>query len=77
MLLNPTEWQEGLKQYNLVGVTDTAYTFLGSNITYINAEYVDRTLDNKVRHTLAHEGGHLSCVCQSEAEAEAIARKLE
>jgi len=57
--------------------TDSAFTFMPQNQTYLNEFYLTYADDRRVRHTLAHEAGHMICNCTSEEKAEAIAYQLE
>lgn len=57
--------------------TDSAYTILGFNQTYVNEDYLVYADDERVRQTLAHEAGHLICQCISEDKANEIAYQLQ
>jgi len=76
-VLDRADWQEALRKYKLEGQTETAFTLMGWNETFVNADYIHYTIDSNVEHTLAHEAGHLICECKSEDTANKIARKLE
>ncbi len=76
-VLDRADWQEALLKYKLEGKTETAFTLMGWNETFVNADYIHYTIDSTVEHTLAHEAGHLICECKSEDTANKIARKLE
>ena len=57
--------------------TESAYTFMPLDQTYLNEDYLMVGDDRRVRHTLAHEAGHMICNCTSEEKAEEIAYQLE
>lgn len=57
--------------------TISAYTYLPLDQTYINEGYLLYADDRAVRHTLAHEAGHMICSCTSESKANDIAFQLE
>ncbi len=57
--------------------TESAYTFMPLDQTYINEAYLQYATDQMVRHTLAHEAGHMICACTSEEKANDIAFQLE
>jgi hypothetical protein len=57
--------------------TESAYTFMPLGQTYINEGYLGYADDRMLRHTLAHEAGHMICECTSEQKANAIAYVLE
>ena len=57
--------------------TESGYTYLGSNQTHLNEDYLIWHDDHDVRHLLAHEAGHLICECTSEQKANDIAYQLE
>jgi len=57
--------------------TDSAYTILQFRQTFMNEDYLVYADDGRVRHTLAHESGHLICECNSETKANEIAYQLE
>lgn len=64
-------------QHLHVGFTQSAYTAIPIDQTYLNEGYLMIADDRRVRHTLAHEAGHMICNCTSEVKAEAIAYQLE
>lgn len=57
--------------------TESAYTIMPLDQTYLNEMYLGYADDHRVRHTLAHEAGHMICNCTSEEKAEGIAYQLE
>jgi hypothetical protein len=63
------------RRYNLN--TESAFTFIPQDQTYLNEFYLIYADDRRVRHTLAHEAGHMICGCTSEEKAEEIAYQLE
>jgi hypothetical protein len=77
IVLSKIEWDSELVKRNLVGQTDTAFTVLIEDVTYINEDYVTSALNSRIRHTLAHEASHMICGCASESIANKIARQLE
>ena len=57
--------------------TYSAYTNLFGTVTSLNEGYLEFAIDSRVRHTLAHEAGHVICQCASEDKANEIAYQLE
>lgn len=57
--------------------TDTAYTSLLLQQTHVNEDYLVTGEYDQIRHTMAHEAGHLICECHSEEKANDIAYVLE
>jgi hypothetical protein len=69
------QFEANIRRYNIN--TESAYTFLPLDRTYLNEFYLQYADDRRVRHTLAHEAGHMICNCTSEEKAEEIAYQLE
>lgn len=57
--------------------TESAFTALPFQETYLNEDYLIYANDIRVRQTLAHEAGHLICECSSEAKANEIAYQIQ
>lgn len=49
--------------------TQTAFTVPTEHITYLRQSYVESATPKRLRHSMAHEAGHLACQCDSEAVA--------
>jgi len=77
IVLNKPDWTDALIKYNLEGRTDSAFTVLGQNVTYVNEEYLFFASDSQAEFTLAHEAGHMICGCMSEDIANKIGKILE
>jgi hypothetical protein len=56
--------------------TQTAYSDLGTNVTYLRESYAASAPDEKLRHTIAHEMGHRICNCTDESTADRIADQI-
>lgn len=67
--------EDMMKSHSIDYYTDTAYTALPLMQTHINEEHIFD--DGIIRHTMAHEAGHLICECHSEDKANEIAYQLE
>lgn len=76
IILNEPDWQDALVKYHLEGSTGSAFTIMGQDITYLREEYLEFGVDERVRFTLAHEFGHLSCRCSNEDRANEVARQM-
>lgn len=74
-ILSEQEFHRNVEVFKLN--TDTAYTYLPLHRTYVNEGYLTYADDQRIRHTLAHEAGHLICECPSEQTANDIAYVLE
>ena len=74
-ILPKEQFEENTKRMKLN--TISAYTFLPLDQTYINEWYLTYADDSAVRHTLAHEAGHMICACSSEQKANEIAWAIE
>lgn len=77
IVLRKPEWDGKMLEYGLVGKTDSAFTILGDDVTFLNEDYLSLASDEQLEHTLAHESGHLICNCSNEDTANKIAEKLE
>ncbi len=51
-VLDRADWQEALRKYKLEGQTETAFTLMGWNETFVNADYIHYTIDSNVEHTI-------------------------
>jgi hypothetical protein len=58
-------------------ITGTAYTYPDRHTTYLRESYAMTAPIKQLRHTMAHEAGHLACGCDSETVANAWARLHE
>lgn len=77
VVLNKPDWQDALQRFHLEGQTETAFSVLQWDTSYVNGEYIRFSTDGEVKHTLAHEAGHFICECRSEDKANEIAKQLE
>jgi hypothetical protein len=77
VILSRPDWDDATDKYNHPN-TETAFTLIGPNVTYIREDYLTSGggTDERIRWTLAHEAGHLSCNCISEDRANALARQF-
>lgn len=69
--------QSMMENHTIDHFTDTAYTSLALQQTHINEDYLVTGEYDQIRHTMAHEAGHLICECRSEEKANDIAYQLE
>ncbi len=74
-IISKEQFEENARRMKLN--TISAYTFMPLDQTYINEEYLTYATDSMVRHTMAHEAGHMICACASESKANDIAWVLE
>ena len=75
IILPEDQFEKNVEMWNLD--THSAYTYLPLRQTYINEAYLITAEDRRIRHTMAHEAGHLICECNSEQRANDIAYQLE
>jgi hypothetical protein len=58
-------------------ITISAYTYPDQRTTYLRRSYAETAPLHQLRHTMAHEAGHLACGCGSEVAAERWAKDHE
>lgn len=58
-------------------ITATAYTIPMQRTTYLRRSYAETAPPHQLRHTMAHEAGHLACGCDSEVVANQWAKDHE
>lgn len=76
-ILDAKAWDYMIRQYHIENETATAFTVMEQARTFLNEDYLATTgTDVPVRHTIAHEAGHLICECGSEDKANDIAAVL-
>jgi len=74
-ILSEDVFNENLHKFNIE--TDSAYTILEQQETFLNEYYLVYANDAHLKQTIAHEAGHLICECKSESKANDIAYQLQ
>lgn len=59
-------WRRLKKKYDLPPDALTAFTDIHAGWTVVRERYALTATNERLRHTMAHEGGHVACQCASE-----------
>jgi len=76
VVLDEKDWRQATGRFHVAEQSANAFTVLQLRITFLSEEYLQRNRPLPVLDVLAHELGHIRCVCGSEREARRLGAEM-